>query len=394
MDKRRWLSLVLTLSLFFSISFPMIETKAVSKSQQLDKQIQQIQLKKKEAANKARNIDMQLKQINSTKKSIQKELVSLETQINETENKIFTLEGQIEKVTTQAKEAANQLELAEKRVEERDDLLRTRVRLMARNRDVDYLDVFLGATSFSDFLQRFNILQKIVDSDKKILEENIKDRNTIVEKKKEIERSLARLEQLFGETENLRKTLVAKKEERKVKIASLNQQAQELAEFKEEEQNLVKELAEKEAALLREKNKLNIKYSGGKFAWPLPASTRITSDFGLRIHPITGKKTGHDGIDIGAPQGIDIVAADDGVVILATYVSGYGNTVMIDHGSGIWTLYGHIRNGGIKVKVGQEVKKGEKIAEVGSTGRSTGPHLHFEVQKNKQAVNPWNYLKK
>ncbi len=125
----------------------------------------------------------------------------------------------------------------------------------------------------------------------------------------------------------------------------------------------------------------------------LPVSgARLSSGYGTRVHPITGKTKGHTGVDLAAPQGTDIHAAEGGVVIVAEWWSGYGNTVIIDHGDNVWTLYGHIRNDGIKVEKGEHVKKGQKIAEVGSTGNSTGPHLHFEVRINGSPVDPMPYL--
>lgn len=125
----------------------------------------------------------------------------------------------------------------------------------------------------------------------------------------------------------------------------------------------------------------------------LPVSgARLSSNYGTRVHPISGQVKKHTGVDLAAPQGTDIRAAEGGVVIVAEWWSGYGNTVIIDHGDNVWTLYGHIRNGGIKVEKGDKVKRGQKIAEVGSTGNSTGPHLHFEVRINGSPVDPSPYL--
>ncbi|MCF6094552.1 M23 family metallopeptidase [Microaerobacter geothermalis] len=136
-------------------------------------------------------------------------------------------------------------------------------------------------------------------------------------------------------------------------------------------------------------------YKGGKLLWPAPGTTRITSGFGYRVDPFTGKPAGHNGLDIGAnppgTYGSPIVAAESGVVITAAYLRGYGNTVIINHGGGIWTLYGH--NQKLLVKEGQEVKRGDTIALMGSTGRSTGPHVHFTVYKNQVPVDPMPYLK-
>ncbi|MDO3412039.1 peptidoglycan DD-metalloendopeptidase family protein [Saccharibacillus sp. CPCC 101409] len=119
---------------------------------------------------------------------------------------------------------------------------------------------------------------------------------------------------------------------------------------------------------------------------------RMSSGYGTRVHPITGKVKKHTGVDLAAPQGTDIHAAADGVVTVAQWWNGYGNTVVIDHGNGVWSLYGHIRDGGLMVTPGQTVKRGEKIAEVGSTGNSTGPHCHFEVRVNGSPVDPVPYL--
>lgn len=399
MKTKKWLiSVFLVLALTVSVTIPAFEVQAETEWSKLDRQIEEIRKQKKEAAENARSTDRQINEVQEEQESLEDEIEVIDSVIDKTEEKLFSFESNIEDVTNQAKKSAAELEHALKRVDDRDTLLKTRVRLMYRKGNVQYLEVLLGSNSFSDFLQRFGALQKILNSDKKILKDNIEDKDTIEAKKREIDKALADLENLYTEAENLRASLLSKKGERTVRIASLQQTEKELNEYKDEEEEYLEELASKESELIKKQQKLL--YSGGKFVWPVPASKRITSEFGMRIHPITGKYGGHKGLDIGrAPgtstlYGANILAAYDGVVIVASYVSGYGNTVMIDHGSGIWTLYGHIRNGGIKVKVGQKVKKGEKIAEVGSTGRSTGPHLHFEVRKNKTPVNPWEYFNK
>jgi murein DD-endopeptidase MepM/ murein hydrolase activator NlpD len=128
-------------------------------------------------------------------------------------------------------------------------------------------------------------------------------------------------------------------------------------------------------------------------AWPVEGYHTITSPYGNRTHPIHGGTRMHNGLDIGAPQGANIVAAESGVVSMASYYGGYGYTVIIEHGDNTRTLYAHIRSGGIKVSEGESVSRGQKIAEVGSTGSSTAPHLHFEVHKNGQPVNPAPYIR-
>lgn len=396
MLKKRWFIIFLLFALVASFTIPSYDVKAETEWQKLDRQLQEIQKQQKEAAAKAKKTENEIKQVQNEHNNLEREVTNLEQEISEIEQKIFVLEKQIEEVTVEAKAAAEELEQAIKRVEERDELLKTRVRLMYRNGTVDYLEVLLGSSNFTDFLQRFNALQKIVESDKRILEDNINDKNTIEEKKIEIDKALADLEGLYAENEKLKLSLESTMSKHKVKIASLEQKEAELEDILEAEDQKLIELANEYTKINNELSKL--KYSG-VMAWPVPSSYRVTSEFGMRTDPFTGKATGHKGIDIGrAPgtdslYGADIVAAADGIVIVAQYVSGYGNTVMIDHGSGITTVYGHIRNGGTFVNVGQRVEKNQKIAEVGSTGRSTGPHLHFEVRENNVPVNPWKYLK-
>ncbi|MNJ49417.1 Murein DD-endopeptidase MepM [compost metagenome] len=192
-------------------------------------------------------------------------------------------------------------------------------------------------------------------------------------------------------------------------IAQYHAEIEESDDISEEQEQLLIELATKRAALEKEKNKLKaaqvytykrsssssgsggFKGNGGAMALPV-SGARLSSGYGTRVHPISGQVKKHTGVDLAAPQGTDIKAAEGGVVIVAEWWSGYGNTVIIDHGDNLWTLYGHIRNGGIKVEKGEQVKRGQKVAEVGSTGNSTGPHLHFEVRINGSPVDPSPYL--
>lgn len=388
---------LIALVLVFSFVLPPVSVLAESEWDKLDREIQQLQQQKEASQKAAEDIKKQISGAKQEQSVIRKELEEINKEITKSEQSLFKLERQIADTTVDAKAAAEELEEAEGRVADRDELLKTRVRLMYKNGSVGYLELLLNSTSFSDFIQRFNTMKKIVAQDKSILDDNICDKNIIADKKEQIDTYLASLEQLFTETEELKASLRAKKEKQQYQMTALNEKVEELNGANAEEEKIIMELAAAQSKLINEKRLLQ--FGGGKFIWPVPESTRITSEFGVRYDPFTGVQTGHTGIDIGRPdpngkslQGADILAAADGVVILASYVNGYGNTVMIDHGSGIWTLYGHIRNGGIMVKVGQAVARGDKIAEVGSTGRSTGPHLHFEVREDNKAVSPWKYL--
>ena len=152
---------------------------------------------------------------------------------------------------------------------------------------------------------------------------------------------------------------------------------------------LEKAVAEEKAKLAAEQG---MRYDCGIFTWPAPSYTRISDDYGTRIHPILGVQQFHNGIDMAAPGGSPILAAYDGTVVAAAYINSMGNYIMIDHGDSLYTIYMHAS--ALYVSKGQEVSKGQKIAAVGSTGRSTGNHLHFSVRKNGSYVSPWSYLGK
>jgi len=339
----------------------------------------------------------EIAQVQEEKEKVEKDIETILRQIDETNHKLNELNDQVEQVTAELEDNVRQLEAAEERVKSRDSILRSRLRLMYTSGFVSYMDVLLSSTSFTDFLDRLMALQSIVSQDKEILESNMRDRDLIAEKKQEVEKQLAQVKQLVAETEAVKQKLLIQEKEKEVKIASLNDREKELVELTEEENRRNTEILKKEAEIQRQLDELNKRsrpvYQGGKLAYPLPIQARLTSGFGSRVDPITGKKGAfHQGLDLAAPKGTDILAAEAGIVITASWMSGYGNTVVIDHGNGLWTLYGHIRNGGIMVKKGDEVKRGQKIAEVGSTGRSTGYHLHFEVRVNGNYVDPMPYL--
>jgi murein DD-endopeptidase MepM/ murein hydrolase activator NlpD len=179
-------------------------------------------------------------------------------------------------------------------------------------------------------------------------------------------------------------------------LADANEKQGMVNELKDQQASLsklMKDIEAQEKAVDDEIKRLQMErdYVGGELAWPAPGYYRITSEFGMRFHPVLKYNKLHTGIDIGVPSGSKIVAANDGVVIIAKYNVAYGYYIVIDHGGGISTLYAH--NKKLLVSVGQTVKKGQVISYSGSTGYSTGPHLHFEYRINGEYQNPLDYLK-
>ena len=399
---KRTLAFIICIFLAFAVSQPY-RTEAASELEKIRSEIKKLQQKMNDVEANKKKVERDKQYVLHQKEVTMEQINELAAQIDSLEEELKLVDLRITETEDALVQAGQELEDAKARIEERNELLDARIRLMYTNGFVSYLDVLLSATSFSDFLDRFDSLQSILSQDKAILEAHKADKTLIEEKKAHIEQELAGLQELYSKKEDYYNLLVDKEKEKEVmilqynkQIAELEQRAEELEEISEEQEKQLMELARKEkAAIEAEKKKKNaVYYTGGKLGMPIKDYKYISSNFGPRTHPVTGQKgKQHNGIDFAAPSGTAIYAAESGTVIVAQKMSGYGNTVIIDHGNGLWTLYAHIRKGGIKVKAGEVVKKGQKIAEVGSTGVSTGPHLHFEVRLNENPVDPDKYLR-
>lgn len=406
MNKKRLTAYTLSVALLLSLAAISPSSYGATISQ-IEKQIQEKNNEKKQSEERAKQAEAEMAQVEQEKNEVLSEKQQIEAERDKLMAEISALALEMEKTEEEIRAAEEQLAITEQELEEaiqqvekQDELMQKRTRLMYTNGVVSYLDVLLTATSFSDFLDRFDSLQLILKSDRDILDTFKEAQQVVEDKKLEVETQLSELEDMHAQLEQEEKDLMAKEEEKEKlinqlaqKTVELEQMHDELSEISEEEERKVVKLASELSKLYAEKNRISNPYSGGKLGMPIDSSRRVTSNFGVRIHPISGKKKAHNGIDFGAPSGTPIYAAESGNVIVAKYTSGYGNTVIIDHGNGLWTLYGHIKNGGILVNEGDQVKRGDKIALVGSTGNSTGPHLHFEVRKNEVPVNPSSYLK-
>jgi len=323
----------------------------------------------------------------ATKEDIEKLLARIEVVQKRLDNTMTKIGAAEEKLV----QTAQELEDAIKQRDNRDELMANRVRMAYTAGPVSFLDVLLSATDFSDFLNRFDAVEAIASQDRNILDEKKKYADEVAQLKAQSEQELAEIKELYKEVEAHKQSLEQEEKDKEVLISQLAHEIEEMEEISEESERQLTELAKQASALEAKKNRIKTYYTGGQLGVPLKSEYRLSSPFGYRIHPITGKKKLHAGMDMAAPKGTPIYAAETGVVIVAQSWSGYGNTVIIDHGGGLWTLYGHMSE--ILAKKGETVKKGSKIGLVGSTGQSTGNHLHFEVRKNSEPVDPVPYLK-
>ena len=337
----------------------------------------------------------QIQQSHEELEEVQSQLSENLQQIEKLDEKIRESESQIEKLDTQVKQLQeeissiqSQLDVAEVNYEKQKDIMEKRLVAIYEAGDTKYLDVLLKSSNISEFLSNYYLITEIASVDKDLLDEVESEKKEIELAKKKLEKnqqSLATALQtqtktatVLQNTKALRENYISRlSDEEKAKQAQID-------EMTEEYETVNKQILE------LAKQGLDTAYIGGVLAWPVPGYTKITSNYGMRVHPITGQYKLHTGVDISAPMGANFVAANDGIVTKAEYNTAYGNMVMIDHGGGISTLYAH--GSEILVTVGQTVKKNEAILKVGSTGYSTGPHAHFEVRINGVVTNPIPYI--
>lgn len=348
-----------------------------------------------EAKKEKSTVDSRINKLNQDKKEaiqkkqqLEKEQKTL-TQKQTEENKIYNeLVREIDEIMATIDDLNKVIDEAEANYERQKELLKTRLRIMYESSNSTIFDLLAQSESILDFLDNIQYMTLVSQNDQRIAEE-IQQAKLDVEFKK-LSHEEQKLE-LQLQADEKRQKLTAIKNSRAQVDEELQKTATQLKKLEKEEDALIAESKrlEKEISSLSSKKK----YTGGTMVWPAPNNYTVTSPFGMRKHPILRKVKMHTGIDIGAKSGDAIVAANGGTVIIAGWQNGYGNTVVIDHGGGITTLYAHSSK--LLVKVGKEVKAGDNIAKVGSTGLSTGPHLHFEVRKNGTPVNPLQgYLSK
>ncbi len=313
----------------------------------------------------------ELNDINEEKDQVSENLEELTSRIEEQQSEVDQIESDIKAKEAEISAAEADIQQTEKDIEERQEGLNERLRTMYKNGSIGYLDVLFGSSSLSEFLTNLEMIQRIYKGDQDTLETLEQQHNELEKKKTALQTEKSQLADQKASAEEKQAALQEDKDALQAKLDELNEEADRISS---------------EIASLQDKDKV---YTGGQFLWPT-TSTTITSYFGYRIHPVTGVYTGHTGIDIGVGTGSPVYASASGNVIVAGWYGGYGYAVVIDHGSGISTLYGH--NSSVNVSVGQSVEKGDVIASSGSTGVSTGPHLHFEVRINGAYVDPLSYF--
>lgn len=377
-NRMRWIALVLGLAISV-----LLLTWANDLGEQIKLNEQQLnQLKEQaDAVDRSRAANEKQQTV------LEKEINALERDKRDREAKIEALNEQISQTQQAIIVKEQELAIAQEEVLVQNERMLKRLRVMYKSGNLGYVEVLLGAKDFSDLLTRADKVQLLLDYDKEMLEK-LRVAKDIVENAK------VTLEEKRADLVSFKSTLELERTQLNASIKLLEGKKGELAQNHKALLNQLKELNEDADALTKviKQQKLRQKYMGGTLIWPLPLDyTYISSPFGNRRHPILGEMIMHTGVDIPAPNGTDVYAAGDGQIIYSGWMGSYGMMVMIDHGGGIVTVYAH--NSKLVGKAGSEVKRGDVIALVGSTGRSTGNHLHFEVRDNGNYIDPLKKVK-
>lgn len=389
-------AVLLSTTVLVSIPFGTLRAE----DEDLTNQLSGIQQQMDEASNKKANAEVTITNVSEQLHQIQVELDQATSNLKNYEQQRMAVEKEIVK---------NEKLLAEAqaRLATREGVFNKRVRDIYINGRLSYIEVIIGAKDFSDFANRLEMLKRIIDADIKLISSIKTEREEIAQRKAELEADRAKVVELENKAREAQAVIQKKKDEQSAILAKAQNDkavAEQMQADLQASSNAIKAMlqqraAERAAAAAAAAAAAQSGGSSGgggytyvqgsgQLGWPV--SGVITSDFGWREHPIFGRQILHSGIDIGVDEGTPVHAADGGYVEYSGWMDGYGYVVVIDHGNGMSTLYGH--NSDLAVSEGESVGKGSVIAYAGSTGNSTGPHVHFEVRVNGDPVDPQGYL--
>jgi len=397
MKKKRIATVLLSGLCCLLLVFPAMATKSGLEDAKKKKNALQEEMKRAEAT--VRNLENLKGDVVAYVKKLDASLAAITDELTKLDADISSKEEQI---------ALTQQELAEAEVIEAGqyESMKLRIKYMYEKGDSSYVDLLMESRSLSELLNKAEYIGKISEYDRMKLDEYVATKERIAETEQVLEQEHAELLDLQEQTEakhaSVEELLAAKQSELKKVEAQLADAEDAVSEYQKDLKKQEDSIKAIEAELKRQEEAAKKKAeSSGKtyqtkkigdisFTWPCPASSRITSRFGSRSSPTEGASSNHKGIDIGAPTGTNIVAAASGTVVVSTYSYSAGNYIMINHGGGVYSVYMHASK--LLASVGDTVKKGEVIAKVGSTGYSTGPHLHFGIRVNGTYVNPSQYV--
>lgn len=411
-------------------------------------EIDQAKEEKSDLEKKKEQTELRISELEKEKNDILKYIEKLDKELNELSNEVDALNSDIDRANVELVSAKEELELARITEENQYAIMKKRIKYMYEHGQAEYLELILQSENLTDILNQVEYMSKITEYDNNLLDKYTELKQDVIKKEEVLETKLAKLNELKEELTYEQETVERLAEDKNKELVKYDESISETqslsAEYSSkliEQEEVIEELLEAERLRIEEERKAeearkkkeeerkkkeeeerlrleqeqaantgnndasqsndNASQSNdnagssdnsfsGDFIWPVPSSGRITSIFGNREQPTAGASTYHKGLDIGAPTGSKIIAAAGGTVTTASYNVSAGNYIMISHGNGIYTVYMHCSK--LLVSVGDQVSQGEEIALVGSTGVSTGSHLHFGVSSNGNYVDPQNYV--
>lgn len=410
MQSKKGLALVLAAALLVTAALagapPFIsqadEISDLKKSiEEKEKEIQEAQSQKNELQSGLTDVQKIISGLEQSKSDLAAYVSELDVSLTAAQKKITELTDMITEKETEITKTKAELAEALATEEAQYEAMKSRIKSMYERGGSFYFEAILTAKSFGDMLNRADYVERITASDKRLFEQFRATREYVEVCKAQLEAEQELLEEAKKDVEAEQASLEALISQKQAEIdayeADISSREQLVKEYEagiaaqDAEIKALEDAVKAQQEALEKANGTKNSYDGGIFAWPAPSYTRISDDYGYRIHPTLKVQQFHNGVDMAAPGGSPILAAYDGTVVAAAYSSTMGNYIMIDHGDNLYTIYMHAS--ALYVSSGQSVVKGQKIAAVGTTGRSTGNHLHFGVRLNGSYVNPWNYLK-
>lgn len=367
-----------------------------------EEQIRQAESEKDALKNGLSDLQGIKKDLEAQRTNLKNYVTQLDNSLAQIEQNIQELNGKIAAKEEEITEAQEELGTALENEENQKESMISRIRMVYESGDPQMLDMLLRSASFGDFLNKADYVERVISYDRQMWQDYKMVREYVELCKQELELEKEILDEAKAGVEEEQRNLEDLIEQKNRDIVAyetdITNKEKAIKEYEEEIEAQENEIAALEALIAEEKKKILassgvvLTYDGGTFKFPVASYTRVSDEYGPRIHPTLGIQQFHNGVDLASPKGTAIYAAYDGVVVAAAYSATMGNYVMIDHGSGLYTIYMHAS--ALYVEKDDIVVRGETIAAVGSTGRSTGPHLHFSVRLNGEYQSPWNYITK
>lgn len=368
-----------------ALSLPMVPVAHADTQSDLNKAQQQLN----NLQDQKNNAKSELAKVQSQALEAKAQLDLAEAELAQANEAYQTIADQTVQATNHLKQVEANLKTTQDHLAERKEVVADRLRSLQEQGRVSYLEVIFGATSFNDFISRIDLIGAIVRKDREVFDGVKKEADLLEQQKQEAAAKKTQLETLAAQALAKQQEIEQRKNDREVASRSLDTSRRRLQDYLDELDRQAEEMNAK-IAELQQQLQTPVSAEGFHPGLPVPSPGMVTDLFGPGVDPVSGGWRNHTGVDFNAPYGSPILAVDSGVVIMADYNDRYGNYVVIDHGGGIATKYGH--NSQVMVKVGQKVTKGQQIARAGATGYATGSHCHLEVILNGQFRNFLDYI--